>query len=139
MEIFVDDREQNYKIVEELQELGIECILKRLKYGDYLHEDIVFELKEINDFALSIIDGRMKNQIENMNKKFNKSILIIYGRSLDRKVDINENCLLGKITSILVKSKTKVLWLENERQVAFCIKSIIKKDKEVKDEKQEGN
>lgn len=127
MEIIIDDREQNNKIVKELSELKIFCDIKRLKIGDYSYKNILIEMKSVDDFALSIIDGRLKRQVENMENSGNISFLMVYGKILDRKVDISENCIIGKIVSLSINHKIKIIWVDNERQIAYAMKRIFER------------
>ena len=59
--IIADDRERKSEVIKFLSETkNVSVDIKRLSLGDYLVDNrLVFERKTLNDFALSIIDGRL--------------------------------------------------------------------------------
>jgi len=122
--IIVDDRERAV-LNEELEKIGFEVKVKRLLVGDYVYKDIGFERKTIDDFCASIIDGRLKKQVEQLKKRFKWSFILINGRVSERKSDINENCVLGKIVSLIVKHKIGVIMVDNDKQMAYIIRRIV--------------
>lgn len=130
MTIIADDRE-NGEVIELLRKLNVDVEVKRLKIGDYVFGDVVIERKTIDDFCLSIIDGRIKSQIEKMQEYKHKYILIS-GRIGDRTSDINENCILGMICSVIVRYGINVICLDNEKQLAYVIKKLYEKYEEEK-------
>ena len=102
---------------------------KRLKVGDFIYKplSICIERKEINDFCGSIIDGRLKSQIEKMKANYKNNYVIIVGNMKDRTSEINTNCLLGKMVSLIIKDEMKLLYCNDEFELLYIIKSIIKK------------
>jgi Fanconi anemia group M protein len=62
--VIVDDRESKSEVIKFLSETkNVSVGIKRLSLGDYLVDNrLVFERKTLNDFALSIIDGRLFSQ-----------------------------------------------------------------------------
>ena len=59
--VIADDRERKSQVIQFLSKMkNVSVAIKRLSLGDYLVENrLVFERKTLNDFALSIIDGRL--------------------------------------------------------------------------------
>ena len=129
--IFNDDREQNYEIIKELQKLDIICEQKRLNIGDYLffsnNNKILIEMKSVDDFCMSIIDGRMKRQAQKLEESDGETFIMVYGKISDRKTLLEENCIVGMIISLTLKYKSKIIWLDNERQIAFAMKRIFER------------
>jgi len=135
MDIFIDDREKNEKIMIEMVELGMFPIVTRLKVGDYVYRnnnenvEVVIEMKSVDDFCLSIMDGRLARQVEAM-KEYKHSYVLVYGKLSDRTSEISENCIVGKYVSMIMKG-VKVVWVDNERQVAYAMKRIFERSIEM--------
>ena len=132
----VDDRESGMDII--LEVTGLEVVKKRLKVGDYRCGDIVVERKEINDFCASIVDGRLKRQVENM-KNGDKWFMIVVGHIKDRACDVHEHAILGKMVSLIVKHNMKLIFVDDDFQFAYVLKNIIEKINNIeRDIKSEG-
>ena len=127
MKILCDDREPKSMDVFAQMTGGIEFERKRLKTGDYVCGNICVERKEINDFCASIIDGRLESQVKKMKRDFKYNYIIVVGRVKDRTSEINENCILGKMTSLIVKHDMKLLFVDDEFQFCYVLKSLIEK------------
>ena len=126
MKLLVDDRER--KVLNSLLESnGIECEVQRLKTGDYISNEICIERKTIDDFCSSILDGRLKKQVERMKKEFKHCFILISGSICDRKSNIKERSVLGKIVSLVVKHNVKIIMVDNDEQMAFAITRIIER------------
>lgn len=126
-----DDREPELQLLADINCPEIQFRRCRMAVGDYRYGDILIERKEINDFCMSILDGRITEQgfkMEELQKLQNdKCFVIIVGNMKDRKADIHENCILGKVVSLVVKHDIKVLWVEDEFQFLWVLKNIIDK------------
>ena len=127
IKIIYDDREPDFQELADINGIGIEFIRERLATGDYMTDDILFERKTIDDLAASILDGRIESQVERMDLSDRECFIIIVGNLNDRSRDINENCILGKVVSLVVKHEIKVLWCENDEQFLFLLKNVIDK------------
>jgi ERCC4-type nuclease len=81
--IIADDRECKSEVIKSLSEKkDITVEVKRLLIGDYLADNrLVFERKTLNDFAKSIIDGRLFKQAIRLASSNYKSVLILEGTS----------------------------------------------------------
>lgn len=129
IEILQDDREPFLQLDADLNDLNLDLQRKRLKVGDYLYKNILIERKQIDDFCQSILDKRIETQVEKMKKSGKECFIIIVGNLKDRKTNIHENCILGKIVSLVYKHNMKVLWCENEVQFLFILKNLCEKVK----------
>ncbi|MGC8850441.1 MAG: helicase-related protein, partial [Candidatus Bathyarchaeia archaeon] len=70
VKVLVDHREANSRVVAELSRLGVDVELASLPHGDYiLSERVAVERKTINDFASSIIDGRLFEQASTLKEQ----------------------------------------------------------------------
>ena len=128
MEIIQDTREPNLQMMADVDNLKITFKKEFLGVGDYHYKDIIIERKEITDFAHSIIDKRLNKQCEKMKRRTNKKLfIIIVGNIKDRKVDINVNCILGKICSLICKHNIKVIQVEDDFQFLYVLKNLCDK------------
>ena len=127
MMIKQDSREPEMQLVADLNNIDITFKREFMKVGDYEFENVLIERKEINDLCSSIIDKRIETQVDALKKSGKDCFLIVVGNLKDRKVEINENCVLGKIVSLVYKHNIKVLWCEDDFQFVFLLKNLFKK------------
>ena len=126
MKFLVDDRER--KVLNSLLESnGIECEVQRLKTGDYISNEICIERKTIDDFCSSILDGRLKKQVERMKEEFKHCFILISGSICERKSNIKERSVLGQIVSLIIRHKINIIMVDNDEQMAFAITRIIER------------
>ena len=80
LKITVDYRETASGITDLLKNNGALVEIAKLSYGDYIINDtITVERKTAKNFLISIIDGRLFNQLSNLKKFCNHPILLIEG------------------------------------------------------------
>ena len=126
MKLLVDDRER--KVLNSLLEAnGVECEVQRLLTGDYISNEICIERKTIDDFCSSILDGRLKKQVERMKKEFKHCFILISGSICERKSNIKERSVLGQIVSLIIRHKINIIMVDNDEQMAFAITRIIER------------
>ena len=121
-----DDREpKSLQLLADRLELGIVFERCRLNEGDYVVGDVCIERKTIDDFCLSIMDGRMKRQQKKM-RNFVYKFIIISGRISDRTTEIGENCILGMISSLVVGG-LNVICVDDDKQLVFLMKRLFER------------
>ena len=83
--IIADDCERNSEVISSLMDLEeVTVRIQRLSIGDYRTEKrLVFERKTLNDFAISIIDGRIFKQMIRLANSNLKGALILEGSGKD--------------------------------------------------------
>ncbi|HII29923.1 DEAD/DEAH box helicase [Candidatus Woesearchaeota archaeon CG08_land_8_20_14_0_20_47_9] len=129
--IFIDSRERNSAVVKELIELGASVRVERLDVADYLvSERVGIEFKTAEDFANSIIDGRLMSQASSLKTQFLQPVMIIEGSSdqLYTARNIHPNAMRGAIASIAVSYGIPILYSKNYRETASLIFAIAKKE-----------
>ena len=131
--ILVDDREPGSMGLL-FDSMGVKWEKRRLVTGDYVSGDVCIERKTIDDMCGSIVDGRLKRQVERMKQEFKFVYVLVSGKIADRKSEVHENCILGKIVSLLVKDGVSVLCLDDDVQMAYVMKRIFERHGEVKDD-----
>jgi len=80
LKIRVDYREKASGLVDLLKTEDVFIEVKKVPYGDYvINDSITIERKTAKDFLVSIIDGRLFNQLSNLKKHCLNPILLIEG------------------------------------------------------------
>lgn len=130
-----DDREPEMQLLVDINDIKIEFDRKRLLVGDYIYKDLIVERKTIDDFCSSILDKRLEGQIEKMKESGKNCFIFVIGQVKDRTVAIHENCVLGKIMSILFKHGIKVMWCETEEEFLWCLNNLCEKYDKMLEEK----
>jgi len=138
--LIIDSREKSdlcAYVESEASRLNIPNEKQWIEIGDYVYRDVCFEAKSTIDFLMSVINKRLWNQIDNMDRHFEHSIVIIHG-SLHQLVaypkfvntNIPEHTLLNKfygaIGKITLDTDTRVFWTEGPKKAARLITTICK-------------
>jgi len=105
MKISVDYREKPSGLIDLLKKEDVEVEIKKISHGDYLINDsITVERKTARDFLVSIIDGRLFNQLSNLKKYCMNPILLIEGNPYRTDLDFDEMAIRGALIS------TQAIW-----------------------------
>lgn len=124
MAIVMDDREDP-KMKQYLKSRDVGFTVRRMRIGDYVIDgNIVIERKTMDDFCGSIMDGRLSKQIRQMKEVYTDILILVSGKIEDRTSDINENCIIGKMASIIIRDKINIIMLDSDSQIAELIKRI---------------
>jgi ERCC4-type nuclease len=132
IEIFVDTRETDEKMVSLLERLGATVKREMLDIGDYICSDrAVVERKTMEDFLNSIIDHRLFDQLCSMKEHFECPVLIIEGSDpYDHGRKIHPNVIRGVFASIVTDYKVPTLWTKNSDESAAQIFWIAKREQD---------
>ncbi len=125
LKITVDYRETTSGITDLLKNSGALVEIAKLSYGDYIINDtITVERKTAKDFLISIIDGRLFNQMSNLKKFCNHPILLIEGNPYETDHNFDKMAIKGTLISIqtiwyvpIIFSRTK----EDSRDILLMI------------------
>jgi len=121
--IVADYRER--EIISLLKELGAVVKEDNLPIGDFIVSSrTAIERKAHSDFVASIIDGRIFEQVDSMEKHYEKRVVLIEGFS-DR--EINENAYKAAIATLVTNGVT-ILSTRNLQDTARAIFWIAKKE-----------
>lgn len=132
--IIIDYREKSSLVASELIKLGFEIEFLELKVADYIVNNVAIERKTISDFISSIINKRIIRQLEEL-KQYDNRLLIIEGiekqelYSDEKKEGLHANAIRGFLLSVVLKSKTPIIFTKNYEDTAKFI-SILAKKKE---------
>lgn len=131
--ITVDYREVASGLTELLKNSGVLVEITKLPFGDYIINDtITVERKTAKDFLISIIDGRLFNQLSILKKFCNHPILLIEGNPYETDHNFDRMAIKGALISTqtiwylpVIFSRTKEdsrdILLMISRQVGTCI------------------
>lgn len=139
----IDSREKSVlcKLVEMYAEkINLPFEKKWLEVGDYVVGNVCFEAKSAQDFLQSILNKRLWNQLDNMDRTYEINIVIIYGDMdeairtvgaryakdlpIESRQTILTNRFLGGIGRIALDTDAKPLFVLNESMAARIITSI---------------
>lgn len=105
LKITVDYREKASGLTDLLKRSGALVEIAKLSYGDYIiNGTITVERKTAKDFLISIIDGRLFNQLSNLKKFCNHPILLIEGNPYETDHNFDRMAIKGAIVS------TQTIW-----------------------------
>jgi ERCC4-type nuclease len=109
-----------------------------LEIGDYIIGDCCIEAKSAADFLQSVRNNRIFNQLDNMDRAYNKNIILIYG-TLDDAIAYldrtNYNSIkwrtklkkkfVGALTSIALHTDVKPVWVDSYRTASHIILATV--------------
>ena len=83
--IIADDRECKSDVIKALTEIeNVDVDIRRLPLGDYqIGDRVIVERKTLKDFAISIVDGRLFNQIIRLANSSFMGMLVLEGTTAD--------------------------------------------------------
>ena len=129
--VIADDRERKSEIIQFLSEIeNVSVGIQRLSVGDYLVDHrLVFERKTLNDFALSIIDGRLFSQAIRLVSSKYKSVLILEGTGKElTETGVRREAMQGALITVsivlgipVLRSKTPS---ESARLILYAARQI---------------
>jgi len=123
--ILADDRERQSQVIEYLSDMpDVAVEIARLPTGDYLADNrLLFERKTLNDFAMSIIDGRLFKQVARLANNRYKPVMILEGTGKDlTKIGIRREAMQGALISISLIYGIPVLRAMNSYESARLIR-----------------
>lgn len=127
LEILIDDREIELIKTFNLLELSTPIKIQRLEIGDLVCGNAVIERKEGNDFVMSLMDGRLVEQINNMQTNFSKCCIVIYGDILGSQSEIRHKSIIGMIASICTRTNVNIVMFSDIQSLTyFCYQFLIK-------------
>ena len=122
--VIVDDRESKSEVIKFLSKTkNVSVDIKRLSLGDYLVDNrLMFERKTLNDFALSIIDGRLFSQaIRLASSKYN-SVLLLEGTGKElTETGIRREAMQGALIAVSIVLGIPVLRSKSPSESAQLI------------------
>tara|TARA_R100000700_G_C3160557_1_gene136758 strand:+ start:33 stop:716 length:684 start_codon:yes stop_codon:yes gene_type:complete len=139
--IQIDSREDSQlsrAVIKICEQQKIEYEKIWLEIGDYIVGDCCIEAKSAADFLQSVRNNRIFNQLDNMDRTYNKNIILIYG-TLDDAIGYLERTqynsiqwrtklkkkFVGALTSIALHTDVKPVWVDSYRTAAHIILATV--------------
>ena len=122
----VDRREAPSRIPDLLKARGVHLRLTTLKAGDYaLGRALGIERKRFDDFARSVVDGRLFEQAGMLRRHFARPVLIVEGLVAGRSVlHLGWPQLRGAIVSVSAMFGIPVLYSSGAIETAETIRAV---------------
>jgi len=132
IKIFADYREKGSGVIKELAEDNVQVSVEKLEYADYiLSSRCGVEIKIVEDFVDSIIDGRLLQQIKELKKNFERPVLVIEGQNDIYSVrNIHHNSILGMMATIAVSYGIPIIQTRNFKETASLLQIIARREQE---------
>ena len=130
IKIFADYREKSSGILKELCDLGVNLKLEMLDSADYiLSSRVGVEVKRVDDFVNSIVDGRLLQQLKELKRKFERPIVIIEGEEDIYAVrNVHPNAIQGMLATIAVSYGIPIIKTKNSKETAGILIAIAKRE-----------
>ncbi len=130
--IFADYREKGSGVIKELAENNVIVNLGMLEHADYIVSSRCgIEIKAVEDFVDSIIDGRLLNQIKNLKNNFERPIVVIEGEQNIYAVrNVHQNSILGMLATIAVSYGIPIIQTKNFKETAALLQIIAKREQD---------
>ncbi len=127
----IADNREPADICKLLESYGARVIMRKLEVGDYILSDrVAVERKTTEDFLNSIKDGRLFEQLTELNKNFDSPILILEGNGLFLRSKMHPNAIRGVIASIVTNYKIPILPSTGAEETAAQMFWIAKREQE---------
>ena len=132
--IIADIHEKNSLVLAELySDKDITLAINNLKIGDYLIGDTIIERKTISDFIGSMINKRLIQQLNQM-QKYKQKILILEGNLKQINEFKNPNAIRGMILCIINNHCPMIFTQDSQESAKYLItlaKQQLKKPQEI--------
>ncbi|KYH39268.1 MAG: DEAD/DEAH box helicase [Candidatus Hecatellales archaeon B24] len=127
LKVLVDYREGGSQVVRELLRLGVSIELRSLQVADYVvSQDLAVERKRMEDFARSLMDGRLFSQARSLVSTYPRALLLVEGE--EASAGVQPQALLGAMLSLLYDFKLPVIWVRNPADAARVILLLARRE-----------
>ncbi|MBI2101982.1 DEAD/DEAH box helicase [Candidatus Woesearchaeota archaeon] len=132
IKVFADYREKGSGVIKELAESEVVVNLERLEFADYVVSSRCgIEIKTVEDFVDSIIDGRLLQQIKNLKNNFERPIIVIEGtQDIYGVRNVHQNSILGMMATIAVSYGIPIIQTRNFKETAALLQIIAKREQD---------
>ncbi|HEX2022022.1 MAG TPA: ERCC4 domain-containing protein, partial [Candidatus Thermoplasmatota archaeon] len=127
--IVADHREFNSVVVRELAKMGVVVKPETLETADYvLSERVAVERKEAEDFAASLVDGRLFPQAKALRDSYSAPLLLIEGENFLTARRVAEDAVWGAIASLATDLHVGVVTTKDARETARLLAAIARRE-----------
>ncbi|MEM4247383.1 MAG: DEAD/DEAH box helicase, partial [Candidatus Woesearchaeota archaeon] len=130
--VFADYREKGSGVLKELVNLGASLKLEMLDVADYvLSPRCAVEFKTVDDFAQSVIDGRLLEQLKQIKQHYDRPVIIVEGsQDLFKVRNIHPNAIRGMLATIAVSYGIPIIYTKDAKDTAAQLVAIAKREQE---------
>jgi ERCC4-related helicase len=127
--VIVDSRELGAIVTRELSKLGAVVRSDTLSVGDFVLSDkVVVERKDVDDFASSIIDGRLFEQVARLKETYQKPIILVEGQTLTGSGRVRPEAMMGAYASVLIDFGIPIVWTQKPSETAQLMFAIARRE-----------
>lgn len=127
--VIVDSRELGALVTRELVKLGALAKSDTLSVGDFVLSDkVVVERKDVEDFASSIIDGRLFQQAARLKETYQKPIILVEGETLTGSGRVRPEAMMGAYASLLIDYGIPIVWTQKPSEAAQLMFAIARRE-----------
>ena len=137
--LVIDSREDSdltAYVIDKATKMNIQYEKEWLEIGDYVFNDVCFEAKSSFDFLQSVMNKRLWNQLDNMDRAFDNNVVIVYGdfkSAFDSYKAYGQghfntvsNKFHGAMGKILLDLDSSILWGKDAKTAAHMICVVCK-------------
>ena len=97
--------------------------------GDFVLSDrVVVERKEVDDFASSIIDGRLFQQAVKLKEAYSKPVIIVEGETLTGSGRVRPEAMMGAYASLLIDYGIPIVWTQHPSETAQLMFAMCRRE-----------
>lgn len=124
--IYADMREQRSGVVKALQEMeNIEVVIGELPCGDYvLSPEVAVERKSATDFVISVMNGRVFEQVGRMKVDYVQPVVLIEGNPYKTRSKIEPKSVAGAISALVTVQKASVIPTGDVAETALTLATM---------------
>lgn len=127
--VIADSRELGAVVTRELAKLGVLVKSETLQVGDFVLSDkVVVERKDVEDFASSIIDGRLFEQAGKLKDAYHNPVIVVEGESLTGSGRVRPEAMMGAYASILIDYGIPIVWTQKPSETAQLMFAIARRE-----------
>jgi ERCC4-related helicase len=127
--IVVDSRELSALVTRELVKLGASVRSQTLDVGDFILSDrVAVERKEVEDFASSIIDGRLFQQAVKLKESYSNPLILVEGETWSGTGRVRPEAMMGAYASVLVDYGIPIFWAQKPSEAALLMYAIARRE-----------
>ena len=129
--VVADHREFNSAVVRELAKAGLVVKPETLEVGDYVLSDrVAVERKEAEDFATSLIDGRLFPQAKALRDSYSTGIVVVEGEGLFTARRISDEAIWSALASLATDFHLSVFVTRDAAETARLLASIARREQQ---------
>lgn len=131
--ITVDHREYRSSVVRALAQKGVVVTSDKLDVADYVVSSrIGIERKQVDDFLNSLINRKLFRQVKQLRNAYPRPILVIEGKGLFTKRNINHHAIFGCFISIIVDYGVSIISTDGPSDTADLLFVTAKREQRKK-------